>query len=121
MDDPAADGEARKQERGRSQYAFDNVDDVDRACLGETEDDGDDHPANGVFADGGGDDDLSEVASGKAHFAHDRRHNLDRRNGQRGAEEQGGEQTLIRMRKEPFWQELTEHKPTNERNCDAGD
>ena len=67
---------------------------VDLACLGEAEGDGDDDPADRVFADRRRHDDLSEIAARETHLAHDRRDDLDRGDRQGGAEEQRGEQAL---------------------------
>src|SRR5215475_8292510 len=115
IDDPAAKGEARDQEHGGPQDGLGNAHDVDRARLSEAEGDCDDHPADGIFADRRGDDDLSEIAPGEAHFAHDRRHDLDRGNRQSGAEEERREQALIRMRQQRLRHELAKREAANER------
>ena len=91
IDDPASDGEACGEEDGGPQHALADAHDVDRACLSEAENDGDDHPADRVLADRRGDDDLPEIAAGETHLAHDRRHDLDRGDRQRGAKKQRGE------------------------------
>ena len=74
-----------------------------------------------VLADRRGYDDLPEVAAGETHFPHDRRHDLDRGDRQRGAEEKRGEKTLVGMRQQAFRHELAEREAAGERHGDAGE
>src|SRR5262249_62052769 len=120
INETPSDGEARDQKNGGPQHALGDAHGVDRARLGEAENNGDDHPADRVLTNRRGDDDLPEVASGETHFAHDRRDELDRRNRQRTAKEQRREQTLIGMWQEGFRQPLAEQEAANEWDARTG-
>ena len=87
---------------------------VDRAGRGEPERDRDDDPADGVLEDGGGDDDLADVAAHEIHLAHDHRDDLDRGDRQRGAEEKRGDEARLRVGQDRIRQHLAERKAADE-------
>src|SRR6185312_4489384 len=66
-DQAPSDGNARDQECGGSQHAPDHAHEIDAACFREAERDRNDDPADRVFADRRGDDDLPEIAAGETH------------------------------------------------------
>ena len=84
----AAHGEADGEKQRRDRQARADVAEVDRAVGGDARDDGDDDPGQRVVEDGGGQDELAEIAPDGADLHQHHGHDLDRRDGQRRAEEQ---------------------------------
>ena len=94
---------------------------VDMSCRGEAERDGDDDPADRVLEDGGGDDNLSEIAAIELHLTHDDRDDLNGRDGKRGTEEERREKSLLRVGQQGLWQEPSEREAAGEGNRNPGD
>ena len=83
----------RKTSVPSTAFATDST--IEAAVRGQAEDDGDDDPADGVVDDRRSDDDLADIAAHEVHLAHDHGDDLDRRDRQRGAEEQRRHQPLL--------------------------
>ncbi len=85
---PASHGQAQSHERERAKDALRQTPGVDMALQRQAENDGGDHPADGVINDCGGQDHLTDRAAEKVHFADHRCHDLDRCDRKRGAKQE---------------------------------
>src|SRR5476649_466296 len=86
----------------------------------QAEDDGNDDPADGIVNDRVGYDDLAKIATHEVHLADHHGDDLYRRDGERGAEKQRGDDPQFWARQHRVRQELAQHKPAYERNNNAG-
>jgi hypothetical protein len=114
-----ADGEADGEEQCGEADAHADMLEVHRAVGGDAGDDGDDDPGQAVVEDGGGQDELAEVAPDGADLHQHHGHDLDRRDGKRRAEEEGRDQPRRGRGNEFRRQRIGQGHAANERHRDA--
>ena len=71
--------------------------------------------AEGVLEDRRGDEDLSKIAAGEVHLAHDHRDDLDRGDRQRDPDEERGRQPPVGVREQSGWGDIGESRAEQER------
>ena len=72
----SSDGQAQPHESECSEHALCNAHEIGAPLQGKTEDDGGDHPADGVIDDGRRENYLADTSAHKIHFADHRRYNF---------------------------------------------
>ena len=92
---------------------------IDRALGGDACDHCDDDPGDGVVEDGGGEDQLADVATDDADLHQGHGDDLDRGDRQRGAEEQRGHQRVLVRRNDVGRQRIGERHAADERHGNA--
>jgi hypothetical protein len=86
-DDATAERQAKRQKKHGAKDAQACGDPIDAGLRRQAKRERDDNPANGVVDHRRGENDLPDVASGKAHVVHDSCDDLHRRDRQRRADE----------------------------------
>ena len=114
-----AHGEADGQEQRREPDAHADMLEVHRTVGGDAGDDGDDDPGQAVVEDGGGQDELAEVAPDGADLHQHHGDDLDRRDGQRRAEEERGHQARRARGDQLCRQRIGQGHAADERHRDA--
>ena len=92
---------------------------IHRALGGDARDHRDDDPGDGVVEDGGGQDQLADVAADDADLHQGHGDDLDRRDRHRGAEEQRGDQRVLMRRDDVGRQRIGQRHAADEGHRDA--
>ena len=124
-DQPAAGGKTEDKKQRDTGHGLAELEPVyamaaPARLAGDAKGDGDDHPAHRVFHDGGGDDDLAQIAAHEIHLPHHHGHDLDGRDGKCGAQEQGRHQPPVSgAAEEKGRTELAQQKTAGKGKSDA--
>ena len=99
-DDAAPEREADDEKQDGAEDACADGIQIHAAARRQAQRHGDDDPADRVIDDGGGENDLPQIAAREIHLAHHHGDHLDGGDGQSRAEEQRGDEPVLGLRQE---------------------